>query len=214
MDAETATISKAIITEINGPVIKVKEASQLAMNELVVIGEERLLGEVVELYGEKAIIQVFEDTTGLKPGISVFGQGMPLFVELGPGIVGHIFDGAQRPLATVSTAASPFVTRGKREEALERTKPWSFKPLAQIGEHLQPGQIIGEVRETERVLHRVLNPPDKSGRVVQIVPEGLYTVAERIALLEDDRGKQHEVYLYHRWPVRKLRPYRERLLPS
>ena len=214
MEAKATKTSRAIITDINGPVIKVKEASQLAMNELVVIGEERLLGEVVELHGEKAIIQVYEDTTGLKPGIYVLGQGMPLFVELGPGIVGHIFDGAQRPLAMVDSSTSPFVTRGKREEALERTKPWNFKPLAQIGEHLLPGQIIGEVRETERVLHRVLNPPDKAGRVVQIVPSGLYTVAERIALLEDDRGRQHEVYLYHRWPVRKLRPYRERLLPS
>jgi len=203
----------AVVSAINGPVIKVKAASALSMNELVVIGEEKLLGEVVELYQDGATIQVYEDTTGLEPGTLVHGQGLPLFVELGPGIVGRIFDGTQRPLSVAFQESGPFVTRGKAVEALERNKAWAFTPGLQTGADVAPGQIIGEVNETDHIVHRILVPPDHGGRLLWVAPEGLYTVAERIALLQDESGKQCELTLYHRWPVRRLRPYRERMMP-
>lgn len=208
------TNGSATVTAINGPVVKVKGATGLSMNEMVVIGKEKLLGEVVELYRDGATVQVYEDTTGLRPGAPVFGQGLPLFVELGPGIVGHIFDGTQRPLSVAYEDTGPFVTRGKTAEALDRNKPWSFSPLINAGESVSSGQVVGEVMETDHIAHRVMIPPDRSGKIIEILPAGLYTLDERIALLEDAWGAQHEIKLYQRWPVRRLRPYRERVLPD
>ena len=202
MDPSEATRGKAFVSAIHGPVVRVKGALGFSMNEMVVIGEERLLGEVVELFGERATVQVYEDTTGLKPGAVVHAQGLPLFVELGPGIVGHIFDGTQRPLSVSYQVAGPFIERGRTLDALERSKPWAFVPHVHAGETVAPGQGIGEVRETERIVHRILTPPDQCGRIVEIVPEGLYTVDERIGLLEDSRGARHAIKLYQRWPVR------------
>jgi predicted regulator of Ras-like GTPase activity (Roadblock/LC7/MglB family) len=121
---------QAVITAINGPVIKVGNAAAFSMNELVLIGPEKLLGEVVRLERDQATIQVYEDTTGLQPGLSVHGQGLPLYVELGPGLVGRIFDGTQRPLSGISGDAGAWVTRGRAMTALERDKAWTFTPLA------------------------------------------------------------------------------------
>jgi V/A-type H+/Na+-transporting ATPase subunit A len=205
---------RAVVTAINGPVVKVRNAFGFSMNEMVIIGEDRLLGEVVELLGEGATVQVYEDTTGLKPGAAVRGQGLPLFVELGPGIVGHIFDGTQRPLSVSYQVAGPFIKRGKRLEALERMKPWELLPHVEAGDTVVSGQVIGEVRETERIIHRIMVPPERGGKIRKIVPQGFYTVEEPIALLEDPKGVQHEIKLYQRWPVRTIRPYRERALPS
>ncbi len=213
MEPKESQTEIAVVSAINGPVVKVKAASGLSMNELVLIGEEKLLGEVVELYQNGATIQVYEDTTGLEPGTLVHGQGLPLFVELGPGIVGHIFDGTQRPLSVTFQDSGPFVTRGKTVAALERNKAWAFTPRVEAGANVVPGQVIGEVNETDHIIHRILVPPDRRGRLLWVAPEGLYTVAERIALVEDQRGDQHELQLHHRWPVRRLRPYRERIMP-
>jgi V/A-type H+/Na+-transporting ATPase subunit A len=204
----------ATVTAINGPVVKVKGAAGISMNELVVIGPEKLLGEVVELYRDGATVQIYEDTTGLKPGTPVFGQGLPLFVELGPGIVGHIFDGTQRPLSVAYQDTGSFVTRGKALEALDRNRPWSFSPRVKVGENVLPGQVIGEVQETDHTLHRVMVPPDLGGKVVEILSERLCTMEERIALIEDTRGVRREIKLYQRWPVRTMRPYRERIVPN
>jgi V/A-type H+/Na+-transporting ATPase subunit A len=208
------TEQNATVTAINGPVVKVKGAAGLSMNELVVIGPEKLLGEVVELYRGGATVQVYEDTTGLKPGTAVCGQGLPLFVELGPGIVGRIFDGTQRPLSVVPQGSGSFVTRGKALEALDRNRPWSFSPRVQVGDNVSPGQIIGEVPETDPILHRVMVPPNQGGKVLEILPERLCTMEERIALVVDARGERHEIKLCQRWPVRTMRPYRERLVPN
>jgi len=241
-----------VITAINGPVVKIAHAAGLSMNELVAVGPDRLLGEVVELYQEGATIQVFEDTTGLKPHAPVAGLGLPLFVELGPGMIGHIFDGTQRPLlasngtphllppagggreggkqstskdsfinskenvnSSESTGMSnAFVSRGKAMEALDRNRPWHFIPCTAAGDTVLPGQIIGKVQETEHLVHPVMIPPDRNGKLLDIVPEGLHTLDEPIAHITDDRGMIHEVRLVHRWPVRTLRPYRQRLAPD
>jgi len=205
--------NNASVGAVNGPVIKVREAAGLSMNEMVVVGEEKLLGEVVELGQRLATVQLYEDTTGLQPGSPVQGLGLPLFVELGPGIVGHIFDGTQRPLSAVYQDAGPFVARGRTCPALERNKVWPFEPRVQAGEVVAPGQVIGEVQETPRITHRVMVPPTLEGRVKEMAAPGGYTVEERICLLEDAAGKERDIRLYHRWPVRKIRPSRERLLP-
>jgi len=204
----------AVITAINGPVVKVKGAGQLSMNEMVVIGEDHLPGEVIELFPDGATIQVYEDTTGLKTGAIVSGQGIPLFVELGPGLIGQIFDGTQRPLSAAFREGGSFLRKGKATEALARDKPWSFKPRVKVGEDVSPGQVLGEVRETVSLLHRVLVPPNRSGRIVAVVPEGAYLLEEQIALLEGSQGERTPIPLYHRWPVRKVRPCKERILSN
>jgi V/A-type H+-transporting ATPase subunit A len=203
-----------MITSINGPVVKITGAAALSMNELVAVGLEKLLGEVVELYRDGATVQVFEDTTGLKPTAPVQGLGLPLFVELGPGMIGRIFDGTQRPLATAASETNAFISRGKTMEALDRNRPWNFIPSVVAGEVVSSGQIIGRVQETEHLPHFVMIPPDRSGRILDIVSEGLRTLEEPIARLIDNRGMIHDLLLYHRWPVRTLRPYRERLIPD
>jgi len=202
----------AIISAVNGPVIKVKHAAAFSMNEMVLIGPENLLGEVVRLVEDQATIQVYEDTTGLRPGLSVHGQGLPLYVELGPGLVGRIFDGTQRPLVRATLEVSASVTRGRSKTALERSKAWRFSPLIVAGKMVAAGQVIGEVNETNAAIHRIMVPPGLSGRIVEIVPQGHYAVDERIALLQDENEKTHEIKLYHPWPVRQRRPYRERVL--
>jgi V/A-type H+/Na+-transporting ATPase subunit A len=203
-------VREAVILAVSGPVIRVRRASALAMNEMVLIGEEKLIGEVVELRGDQATIQVYEDTTGLQPGISVLGQGLPLYVELGPGIVGRIFDGAQRPLSVSYQMLGPFVTRGKRGEALDRERIWEFSPVVSPGEKVSAGGIIGEVRETERLIHKVLLPPTLGGKVIEI-GSGPYSLDDKIGMLQDDKRDSHDIKLYHRWPVRKIRPYRDRI---
>lgn len=182
------------------------------MNELVLIGEEKLPGEVVELHQDRATIQVYEDTTGLKPGAPVYGQELPLFVELGPGIVGHIFDGTQRPLSVMRQTSGAFIKRGKLIESLERNKAWFFAPCVAAGGKVFPGQVLGEVKETDHLVHRIMVPPHCSGQLAELVTEGLYTLDERIGLLEKSGGEAEEIRLYHRWPVRKIRPCKKRIL--
>ncbi|MBN1931521.1 MAG: V-type ATP synthase subunit A [Desulfobacterales bacterium] len=214
MERKEAKDRNAIISEINGPVIKVRHARSFSMNEMVVIGEEELLGEVIEIFGDQATVQVYEDTTGLKPGLFVQGQGLPLFAELGPGIVGHIFDGTQKPLSAMYRDSGPFIRVGKTAVALDRDKAWYFKPQILSGTKIMGGQMIGVVQETDRIAHRVMIPPNLNGRLMEIVPEGLYTVAEKIAAIEDEKGEVHEIKLYQKWPVRQIRPYQKRILPD
>jgi V/A-type H+-transporting ATPase subunit A len=214
LEKKKEKVKSATINEINGPVIQVGQAAGFSMNEMVLIGEDNLLGEVIELYGDRATIQVYEDTIGLKPGACVEGQGLPLFAELGPGLIGHIFDGIQRPLSVMYRESGAFIRRGKGAAALNREKVWTFKPKIESGKNISPGQSIGEVKETDRIVHRIMIPPDLGGRVLEIAPEGLYTIEERIALIEDKRGDTREIKLHQKWPVRKMRPYQQRILPS
>ncbi len=201
------------IIYVSGPVVKAKRAQELSMNEMVEIGQERLVGEVIELWEDQATIQVYEDTTGLKPGDPIFGQGIPLFVELGPGLIGHIFDGIQRPLTSLYETSGSFIHRGKAAVALSREKVWPFKPQAKVGQKVLPGEIIGEVKETDRITHQVMVPPSLQGTLIWIAPEGPYSLEDRIALIEAD-GHQDEIRLYQRWPVRQPRPIKKRLRPE
>ncbi len=213
MDGSNSSAAPAV-TYVSGPVVKATGGHRLSMNEMVEVGEERLTGEVIGLDGGTATIQVYEDTTGLKPGAEIKGQGMPLYAELGPGLVGQIFDGIQRPLAELRERWGDFVRRGKAGTALSRERVWDFKPVVKAGQSVSQGEVLGTVQETEAMLHRVLCPPGISGVLSKIASPGPLTLEDKVAVVESDSGRDIEIGLFHRWPVRQPRPYGRRLMPS
>jgi len=184
------------------------------MNEMVEIGDERLVGEVIGLDEDLATIQVYEDTTGLRPGADVYAKGLPLYVELGPGLLGGIFDGIQRPLEVLRERWGDFIRRGKTGTALPGDRVWQFTPSVRPGAMVSSGEILGEVPESKLITHRIMVPPGVQGTLEHIVPKGDYTLDDVIAVIRSPSDKIHELKLFHRWPVRKIRPYRERLVPS
>ncbi|MGB9621067.1 MAG: V-type ATP synthase subunit A [Brevinematia bacterium] len=202
-----------VIEEINGPIAIVKDVKNLKMMEVVKVSQHLLIGEVISLSGDKAIIQIYENTSGVKPGDYVYGTGEPLSVELGPGILSKIYDGIQRPLDEIYEYGI-FIPRGIDLPALNRLKKWHFKPIVKEGDILHGGAIIGEVPETTRIVHKILVPPDRAGKVIYIAQEGEYYVEDTICVLEDPvRGKQ-ELKMYHKWPVKIPRPINEKYIPS
>jgi len=211
---ETQTVESAKVLWISGPVLKASGGRRLSMYEVVEVGAERLVGEVIELNEEVATVQVYEDTSGVKPGDPIAGQGAPLSVEIGPGLVGRIFDGMQRPLTVLQEASGAFIRRGVTVTALDRERVWSFTPKFKAGETIQGGDILGTVSETLALEHRVLVPPQVRGELIEVAPQGEYTLNDIIARVRSKTGDDIPLYLWHRWPVRRVRPYRERLLPT
>lgn len=203
------------VVRISGPLVVAERMHGSLMYELVEVGEQRLIGEVNRIDGDRTYIQVYESTSGLRPGDPVYRTGAPLSVELGPGLLGQIFDGIQRPLPIIAKVTnSIFVVRGVKEYALSRQKRWHFVPRRGIlGERVTGGTVIGEVRETGIVTHRVMIPPNVRGRLTHLAPEGDYTIEETLAVVEEE-GRTAEVSMYQRWPVRVPRPFREKLEPS
>lgn len=199
------------VNRVNGPVIEAAGVSDAMMLELVRVGEVRLVGEIIKLAGDRAIIQVYEDTTGIAPGDNIFGSGSPLFVELGPGLIGTIYDGIQRPLERILKLSGNFIERGIRTPSLDREKKWLFRPeeLA-VGAEVSGGAVIGTVQETERVEQRILLPPDVKGTLKSLAVEGQYTVEETVALVETESGERG-IAMMQRWPIRTPRPVAERL---
>jgi len=193
------------VRRVNGPVIEVKGVTNAMMMELVQVGEARLVGEVIKLQGSSAIVQVYEDTTGLAPEENIYGTGMPLSVELGPGLIGTIYDGIQRPLEEIKHLTHQFIEKGIRLPALNREKRWHFVPGVEAETEVEPGSLIGTIKETERVVHKVLSPPGMEGKISQIVSEGDYTVTDTIAHIETEDG-QKELSMLQRWPIRIPRP--------
>lgn len=183
------------------------------MHELVEVGKDGLVGEIIRLKGERATVQVYQNTSGLKLNEPVSGTGSPLSVELAPGLVGNVFDGIQRPLDLLRKLSGPFIKRTHAVPPLARDKKWHFTPIAGVGTKLAPGNIIGTVAETELIEHKILVPPTLGGKLVQIVPEGDYTIVETIGTIESETEKT-EVQMLQKWPVRKPRPYTRRLAPS
>jgi V/A-type H+-transporting ATPase subunit A len=199
------------VNRVNGPVIEVAGVSDAMMLELVRVGEVRLVGEIIKLAGDRAIIQVYEDTTGIAPGDNVYGSGSPLSVELGPGLIGTIYDGIQRPLEQILKLSGNFIERGISTPSLDRERKWRFSPAELTpGSQLAGGCVIGTVQETERVQQRILLPPDVQGRLKSLVGEGEYTVEEPIALVETQDGER-VITMMQRWPIRTPRPAAERL---
>ena len=208
-----SAIQQPLVTMISGPVVQVRPAHRFSMNEMVEVSDERLVGEVIDLDGDIATVQVYEDTTGLRPGADVFAKGLPLYVELGPGLIGEIFDGVQRPLEVLRGKWGDFIRRGKTGTALPRDRIWQFTPSLRPGVTVSPGEILGEVPESRLIIHRIMVPPWVQGTLEHIVPKGDYTLDDVIAVIRSPSDKIHELKLFHRWPVRKIRPYQERLVP-
>lgn len=204
---------EGIIYRVNGPVIEAHQVAGIYMGDMVEVGEERLIAETISLEGDRAVIQVYEDTSGLQPGAKVYGTGLPLAVELGPGLLGNTFDGIQRPLELIQKRIGNFIQRGVRIPALDREKKWRFQPRIKEGDQVSPNTILGTVQETELIQHRVLVPPDVTGRVAYIAQEGDYTIEQVMAKVQTDAGER-ELTMFHRWSVRIKRSQAARLNPS
>ncbi len=199
------------VTWINGPVIKARGSLNVGMLELVEVGEDRLVGEVIGLDHDEITIQVYEETSGMAPGTPVYGTGMPLSVELGPGLLGSIFDGIQRPLPVIEMRSGSFISRGTHLTPLYRKSRWDWSPRVRTGERVHGGTILGVVPETQSFEHRVMVPPDVvEGVVTWIAPEKKYTLEDVIARLDTPNGER-ELTMMQRWPVRRVRPYKTRL---
>jgi V/A-type H+-transporting ATPase subunit A len=199
------------VKRVNGPVIEVMGITDAQMFELVRVGEENLIGELIKLEKQSAVVQVYEDTTGIAPYDPVYGAGMELSVELGPGMVGTIYDGIQRPLEAIRDISDIYIKRGISVPSLSRDKKWHFVPALKQGDRVSGGAVLGTVQETENVLHKILVPPDDKGILESIVPEGDYAVEDVIAILKSDDSKQKELFLMHRWPIRVQRPTAKRV---
>jgi V/A-type H+/Na+-transporting ATPase subunit A len=198
------------VYRVVGPVVELAEVSSLRMLDMVGVGEHHLIGEVVRLKDDRAFVQVYEDTTSVKAGDSVYSEGVPLSVELGPGLLGNIYDGIQRPLELIKEKEGVFVSRGVHVSPLDHKKKWHFVPALKTGETVLPGQVLGQVQEAPLVKHKILLPPEIRGKLTWIASEGDYCLDDKIASVAED-GKEKEVYMFQRWPVRKPRPYKERV---
>ncbi len=199
---------KAEIYRISGPVVTV-DGLKARMYDVVKVGEDKLIGEVIQIKPDKTVVQVYEDTSGIRPGEPVENTGMPLTVELGPGLLKNIYDGIQRPLPELKALMGDFIRRGAAPAALDSKKKWRFIPVVKKGQEASEGMIIGTVKETEIIEHRVLVPQGINGRIAEI-KEGTYTLEDAIAIL--DNGQ--EIKLMHKWPIRNPRPVKEKLMPE
>jgi V/A-type H+-transporting ATPase subunit A len=198
------------VYRVVGPVVEIEEVRSLRMLDMVEVGEHHLVGEVVRLKQDRAFVQVYEDTTSLKAGDLVYTQGYPLYVELGPGLIGTIYDGIQRPLEVIKEKEGVYISRGVHIPPLDRKKKWHFVPVLKSGDFVKAGQILGEVQETALIKHKILLAPDVEGNLKWIAGEGDYSVEEKIALLSNGEVEK-EIFMFQRWPVRKPRPYQERM---
>ncbi|MDD5706829.1 MAG: V-type ATP synthase subunit A [Kiritimatiellae bacterium] len=198
------------VTRISGPIVTANGMAAAQMYEVVHVGADGLIGEVVRLLGDRATIQVYEDTTMLKPGAPVRLTGAPLSVWLGPGLVGNIYDGIQRPLPGIQAHSGAWIRRGEKVDPLDLQKRWHFEPRVKAGDTVAAGQTLGEVQETPLVKHLVMAPPGVSGVVRRIVPAGDYTVRETLGAVDTDAGPR-DIRMLQLWPVRTPRPIRERL---
>ncbi len=198
------------VDKVIGPVIHAREIDTARMLDLVEVGEDHLVGEIVKLNRGRAVIQVYEDTTGLAPGTNIYSAGVPLSVELGPGLIGTIYDGIQRPLEVIRDSSGQYIQKGIHVPSLDREKKWVFVPVLKVGDEVSGGEIAGKVQETVLIEHRVLVPPGMAGKVTWITDEGEYNVEETIARVEDQSGSVLEVKLSQHWPVRKGRPTKGR----
>ncbi len=199
------------IRDINGPIVTIRMPG-VRNGEQVRIGHLGLYGEVIALQGEEALVQAYESTDGIRPGEPVEDLGWPLSVELGPGLMGQIFDGVQRPLDKIFLQAGDHIPRGLAVPALDRERSWHFVPTDELNEGLglPPGSVLGTVQETDTIVHKVMVPPNVSGELLEIAPEGEYRLEDTVARVQASDGRIHRLKLYHRWPVRKPRPYQRR----
>lgn len=205
-------MANGIITKVAGPLVIAEGMRDANMFDVVRVSKQRLIGEIIEIHGDKASIQVYEETSGLGPGEEVESTGAPLSVELGPGLIGAIYDGIQRPLNEIMKKVGNNLTRGVEVPSLDHSKKWHFCPTVKVGEKVEPGDIIGTVQETHAVSHKILVPGKISG-VVKQIKEGDYTIDDTVAVVEN-KGKKQNICMATKWPVRVGRPYKRKLSPD
>ena len=203
-----------VIYGINGPVVTVKNTDSFEMMEMVHVGKQRLVGEIIGITDDITTIQVYEETTGLKPGDPVEGTGAPMNVLLGPGIIDNIFDGIERPLKAIEEESGAFINRGSSVSALDDKKLWNVTMKVKVGDKLEGGQIYATLPETPIIEHRLMVPPELSGEVVKVNPDGDYKLFDTVVVLKDDEGVEHNLSLCQQWPIRTSRPVKERLTSS
>lgn len=203
-----------VIYGINGPVVTVKNTDSFEMMEMVHVGKQKLVGEIIGITDDITTIQVYEETTGLKPGDPVEGTGAPMNVLLGPGIIDNIFDGIERPLKAIEEEAGAFINRGSSVSALDDKKLWNVTMKVKVGDKLEGGQIYATLPETPIIEHRLMVPPELSGEVVKVNPDGDYKLFDTVVVIKDDEGVEHNLTLCQQWPIRTSRPVKERLTSS
>jgi V/A-type H+/Na+-transporting ATPase subunit A len=205
----TITTNGAVVSRVSGPIVAASGMLGATMYEVVEVGEDGLVGEIVRLSGDLATIQVYENTNMLKPGAPVRRTGAPLSLQLGPGLVGNIYDGIQRSLPDMHASSGAWIVRGEKVPPLDVEKPWTFQPTATVGQTIAGGQILGEVAETALLTHRILVPPDVSGTLQSLASAGQYTIRDVIAVVETPAGPR-ELTMVQNWPVRMPRPIQVR----
>lgn len=207
-------MSKGVIRKVAGPLVIAEGMRDANMSDVVRVSSKRLIGEIIEIHGDQASIQVYEETSGLGPGEPVESTGVPMSVELGPGLIGSIYDGIQRPLDDIMrVTGGNLLNRGVEVPSLKRDRRWEFVPAAAAGDQVSGGDIIGTVQETEVVNHKIMVPPGMKGTLTAVFP-GEHTVEDTVAVITDETGKEQPVSLMQRWPVRRGRPYQRKLSPQ
>ncbi len=205
--------SKGTIVKVAGPLVIAEGMRDANMFDVVRVSQSRLIGEIIEIRGDRASIQVYEETSGLGPGEPVESTGVPMSVELGPGLIASIYDGIQRPLDAIRDLTGDRLIRGAEVPSLSREKKWHFTPRVRAGEQVGAGDVLGTVRETDIVLHKIMVPPGVGGTVKEIA-EGDYTIEQTVAALVSEKGEEIPLTLMQKWPVRRGRPYARKLSPS
>lgn len=199
---------------INGPIVYIKGKTTFIMGEMVYVGEMKLVGEIISLTSELTTIQVYEETSGLKPGDTIYGTGSPIFVTLAPGILNNIFDGIQRPLNKIAEESGIFINRGVNVSSLDTDKKWDVQIKIKENQTIFPGTIFAEVPETSAITHKAMVPPGKQGVVISVVEDGAYTIDDTLAVIKLDDGSEFNLILKQKWPIRVPRPTQTRFISS
>ena len=206
-------MSQGKVLKVSGPLVVASGMEEANMFDVVHVGEQGLIGEIIEMRGDRASIQVYEETAGIGPGVPVVSTGAPLSVELGPGLIETMYDGIQRPLEEMVRVSGSNITRGIKVPALSRTKKWTFVPTVKVGDEVEAGDIIGTVQETVVVEQKIMVPYGVSG-VVESIEAGDFTVEETVCKVKQADGTVRDLTLMQKWPVRRGRPYKEKLVPE
>lgn len=206
-------MSKGTIKKVAGPLVIAEGMRDANMYDVVRVSEQRLIGEIIEMHGDQASVQVYEETSGLGPGEPVESMGYPLSVELGPGLIGSIFDGIQRPLVEIMNATGNNLTRGVEIPSLKRDVKWDFTPVVSVGTMVESGDVLGTVQETDIVIHKIMVPGNIKGKILSI-EEGSFLLEDAIATVEDASGNIQKITMVQKWPIRVGRPYKEKLSPN
>ncbi|RGY97381.1 V-type ATP synthase subunit A [Clostridium sp. AM58-1XD] len=213
MDNKAVNVKTGVIYGINGPIVYVKGDAGFQMHEMVYVGKEHLVGEVISLSSGSTTIQVYEETTGIRPGEMVTGSGSPVSVTLAPGILKNIFDGIERPLQAIAETGGFYISRGVNVDSLDTEKLWDTHITVKKGEHLYPGTIIAEVPETPAITHKVMIPPDMEGTVLDVASDGKYKITDRLLTLQLSDGSEKDITMTQKWPIRVARPTIKRFPP-